>query len=322
MIPWRTAWQDALYGPRGFYRRDEGPAGHFATSAQGPLGAVLAEIVARLAEREGLSHVVDLGCGRGELLTHLRSARPGLALTGVDVVERPPGIAEDTGWVVSPGGADLPDEMRGVLAERGPCLVVAHEWLDVVPCTIATLVASGELAEVLVDPATGDEAPGGSLHPDELAWCSRYWPAGGLVPGDRVEVGLARDLAWTGVLRALADAGGGVALAVDYGHRSGSRPAHGTLVGYRNGRLVEPVPDGSCDLTAHVALDSLDHDTVSTQRAALREADLGSGAPARDLARSDPAGYVRALAHRGALAALADPAGPGGFGWVRRRVIP
>ena len=30
---WEAAWRDALYGPVGFYRRPEGPAGHFRTAA-------------------------------------------------------------------------------------------------------------------------------------------------------------------------------------------------------------------------------------------------------------------------------------------------
>ena len=32
-LPWEQAWAEALYGPRGFYRRPEGPAGHFRTAA-------------------------------------------------------------------------------------------------------------------------------------------------------------------------------------------------------------------------------------------------------------------------------------------------
>ena len=36
-----------------------------------------------------------------------------------------------------------------------------------------------------------------------------------------------------------------VAVAVDYGHTIGSRPARGTLTGFREGRQVPPVPDGT-----------------------------------------------------------------------------
>ena len=55
----------------------------------------------------------------------------------------------------------------------------------------------------------------------------------------------------------------GAVLAVDYGHTVGERPADGTLTAYRAGALVVPVPDGSCDLTAHVAIDSLEHDEAA-----------------------------------------------------------
>ena len=43
-LPWQRAWQDALYGAHGFYRRAEGPAGHFATAVQG--APVLGELPA------------------------------------------------------------------------------------------------------------------------------------------------------------------------------------------------------------------------------------------------------------------------------------
>ena len=44
---------------------------------------------------------------------------------------------------------------------------------------------------------------------------------------------------------------------MDYGHLAAARPPAGTLAAHRAGRLVPPVPDGSCDLTADVAWDSL-----------------------------------------------------------------
>ena len=58
---------------------------------------------------------------------------------------------------------------------------------------------------------------------------------------------------------------------------------------------MAPVPDGSCDLTAHVAVDSLEHDELTTQRAALHELGLHSRTPDHDLSRTDPAGYLAAL---------------------------
>ncbi|HET7762464.1 MAG TPA: SAM-dependent methyltransferase [Phycicoccus sp.] len=313
MVPWREAWQDALYGPRGAYRAAAGPAGHFTTSTHGPLGAVLAEAVGRLAGREGTHHVVDVGAGRGELLTALHSLRPDLRLTGVDVVARPSGLPRTVDWLVSPGGPDLPD----ALADLDDVLVVAHEWLDVVPCTVAEVVAPGRLAVVLVDPATGEESLGGTPDPGELAWCDRHWPVDHVPVGARVEVGWSRDRAWAGLVDRVRR---GTLLAVDYGHTRAERPLHGTLTGYRAGELVDPVPDGSCDVTAHVAVDSLDHDELMTQRAALHALGIRAETPARDDAARDPAGYLAGLARASAVAALTDPGGLGGFSWVLRRV--
>jgi SAM-dependent MidA family methyltransferase len=314
-LPWRDAWQAALYGPQGFYRRGAGPAGHFTTSTHGALGTVLAQGVAALADREGATRVVDVGCGRGELLTRLHGIRPDLQLTGVEVVERPDGLPDAVAWVRSPGGGSLP----GDLERLDDVLVVANEWLDVVPCTVAEVVAPGRLAVVLVDPATGEESTGEAPTSEELAWCERHWPVADLPVGARVEVGTTRDAAWSDLVRRVRR---GTLLAVDYGHVGDDRPTTGTLTAYRRGVLVAPVPDGSCDLTAHVAVDSLEHDEVTTQRTALRALGVRAGTPDVALAHGDPAGYLAALAGSSAAAALTDPAGLGAFRWVLRRVAP
>lgn len=313
MIPWREAWHEALYGTDGFYRRPEGPAGHFTTSAHGPLGSVLAEAVGRLADREGVAHVVDLGCGRGELLHQLAVLRPDLRLTGVDVVTRPVELPDTVEWIISPGGAGLPPTLDAL----EDVLVLAHEWLDVVPCTVAEVVGPGGLAVVLVDPVTGEEGLGDPPTAEELAWVEEHWPLDGLGDGSRVEVGLARDLAWDDLASRVRH---GVLVAVDYGHTRADRPPHGTLTGYRAGSVVAPVPDGSCDLTAHVAVDSLAHDAVLPQGEALRGVGIETGVPPRTLARTDPAAYLTALARASAATAVTDPSGLGGFHWVLRRV--
>jgi hypothetical protein len=49
-LPWEAAWREALYGERGFYRRAEGPAGHFRTATHAA-PAVLAAALARLRGR-------------------------------------------------------------------------------------------------------------------------------------------------------------------------------------------------------------------------------------------------------------------------------
>jgi len=84
--PWHDAWQDALYGPAGFYR-SAAPADHFRTSVHA--SPVLAQALSRLARACGLGRLVDVGSGRGELLAAVADVDPGLTLVGVDVVDRP-----------------------------------------------------------------------------------------------------------------------------------------------------------------------------------------------------------------------------------------
>lgn len=301
---WQDAWHDALYGPDGFYRR-AAPAEHFATSVQGVPGAgeVLAEAVLALAHRHRCTRVVDVGAGRGELLAHLRRLDPDLRLTGVDVVGRPPGL--DADWRVSPGGHDLPPDLVGLRS----CLVLAHEWLDVVPCPVVERDEHGVWRVVTVR-RDGTEALGPPLDGEDLDWARRW-----LDPHvRRAEVGRPRDRAWADLVSRVET---GLVVAVDYGHTRAERPVHGTLTGFRSGREVDPVPDGSCDLTAHVAVDSLGGDVVR-QCDALRDLlpDTARAPLPHALARTEPAAYLRGLARRGAVAALTAPGGLGDFRWV------
>jgi hypothetical protein len=114
----------------------------------------------------------------------------------------------------------------------------------------------------------------------------------------------------------------GLAVAVDYAHFAAGRPPFGTLTGFREGRETRPVPDGSCDITAHVALDAcvLPGGRVVTQRAALRALGVSGARPPLALASTDPAGYVRALAGAGAAAELTAPGGLGDFRWLLQPV--
>ncbi len=322
MIPWQEAWQRALYGESGFYRRPEGPRGHFTTAAHGGLGDALAATVLGLADAHGLHGVLDLGAGRGELLRALHRADPARPLVGVDVVDRPADLDPGTGWVRSPGGAGLPAPdalaVAGV-AEPADWLVVANEWLDVVPCPVAEADDDGALRLVLVDGdapvPVGAEALGAPLSGDDLRWAHQWWP-GPWEPGRRVEVGLPRDSAWGSMVTTWQP---GLALAVDYAHTRSDRPAAGTLVGYRDGTTCAPVPDGSSDLTAHVAVDSLPHQVERlTQREAVRRHGPPARTPEHDRARTDPAGYLADLAAASAAGALTAP-GLGDFVWVLSR---
>ena len=307
--PFDLAWHQALYGPGGFYRSTS-PAEHFRTSVHA--SPLMAQALARLARACSLRRVVDIGSGRGELLQALADVDPDLELVGVDVVARPAGLATSARWVVSPGGADLPP--LGV----SDALVVAHEWLDDVPCPVLEVDARGRPRVVEVSPR-GDQHLGGAPAPAELAWVARWWPVDGAAPGTRVEVGLPRDLAWARLVR---EARGSVLVAIDYSHRVSTRPTNGTLVGYRAGRLVPPLPDGSCDITAHVALDAaaasanVTASVLTTQRAALRALGVDGNPPSHELAIRDSAAYLTALARAGAAAELLAPDGLGGHGWL------
>jgi len=310
-MTWQEAWHEALYGAGGFYRATGGPAAHFSTATHGAPGRVLGAALARLARENDLTHVVDVGAGRGELLRHLYAAEPALRLTGVDVVARPPELDDPVDWLVSPGGPALPDR----LGDLDGALVVAHEWLDVVPCAVAQVDEHGALRQVLVDPATGEESLGREVTGPDLEWATAHWP--GAATGDRVEVGRARDLAWADLVGRLRR---GVAVAVDYGHRGGDRPASGTLTAYRLGQQVTPIPDGSCDLTAHVAMDTLDHDELVDQRTALRGLGVDARTPPIARASSDPHAYLGELAAASAAGVLLAPGGFGDFLWAVKRV--
>jgi SAM-dependent MidA family methyltransferase len=125
-------------------------------------------------------------------------------------------------------------------------------------------------------------------------------------------VGSPRDRAWADVVRRL---GRGLAIAIDYGHTAGSRPAFGSLAAYQHGRQVGLIPDGSRDITAHVAVDSLGgHRT--TQREALRALGVEGSRPAMEQAGRDPAGYVSALSRASEAAELTERGGLGDFWWV------
>ena len=306
---WRTAMSEALYAPGGFYRAagGGGPAGHFRTSVHA--SPLFAEALLRLARVCGLTTVVDVGAGRGELLAALHRLDPALRLVAVEVADRPHDLPADVGW------------QRDVPATDG-AVVVANEWLDVVPLEVVELTPDGlRVVEVSVD---GHERLGGPPAPKDAAWVAEWWPLS--VVGARAEVGRSRDEAWASVMSSVRR---GVAVAVDYAHDRAARPAAGSLTAYRRGRQVAPVPDGTCDLTAHVALDACavageaagaTATALTTQAEALRGLGVDGARPARDEAERDPAGYLAALARAGAAAELTDPGGLGGFGWLVQAV--
>jgi SAM-dependent MidA family methyltransferase len=335
-LPWREAWQRALYGPHGFYRRPEGPAGHFRTASHAS-PRLLASALVRLARAAGCTTIVDVGAGRGELLAAFAALQgenhvdADTQLLGVEVATRPAALDPRIGWVASI------DELQDRLADGSgdglhDTLLIGWELLDVVPCTVLEVDAGGVAREVLVAP-DGSERLGPAAKEEDLAWCRQWWPLDDAPAGARAEVGLARDRFWNGVLDALS---GGIALAVDYGHTRTGRPELGSLTGFREGRQVPPVPDGTTDITAHVAVDSLAASLAGsgseaggptprttftrTQREALSVLGVRGRRPDIGLATTDPKTYVRRLQEASEAAELRDPAGLGGFSWVLHAV--
>lgn len=311
-VPWPRAWHDALYGTQGFYRSPEGPVGHFATSAAGIPHAdgVLARAVTALARRHGMRTIVDLAAGRGQFTAAMAAAAPELALVGVDIVSRPPTLPDEVAWWISPGGASLPAELSGLTST----LVLAHEWLDVVPTTVARRDPEhGVWREILVRVDDGEQSLGHAITGAELAWLQAWTPEGIEV----AEVGLSRDQAFADLVSGVDD---GLVLAVDYGHVREQRPFAGSLTGYRAGRSVAPVPDGSMDITAHVAIDSLlglaPTASATRQHQMLAELLGRPTTPRHDLAISQPSAYLQALAQHNADRVLREPDGLGDFWWV------
>lgn len=276
MFDWEAAWHAALYGPSGFFARGEKPSSHFRTS---PLvGPDLATALLELLAR------VDAALGFPPV---------------VDFVDVGAGGGELAFAVRSLASGSLAARLRVTAVELGPpvelpgvrwvssvpsCvgLLVGHEWLDSIPCPVVT---------------------GPSADP----WITRWWPS--LRDGEQAEVGAPRDAAWAAAVSSVR----GAALAIDYGHLVSSRRF--TLTGYRDGRQVSPVFDGSCDITAHVALDACaaaaggDFVLVS-QRDALAALGLNG------VVAGSGWDWLESAARAGRIAELRDPRGLGGFGWL------
>jgi SAM-dependent MidA family methyltransferase len=300
---------EALYGPAGFYRRPNAPAGHFRTAAHtSPLwGAAMARLAERVAQDVQAMTIVEIGAGGGELLSSLAAlGSKQWRLVGVDVCPRPPSLPQSVEWADA-----VPGSFDGLL--------LAVEWLDVVPVDVVERTEDGvRVVEVSTD---GRERLGARPDGADAAWLRQWWPLAEV--GDRAEVGRSRDEAWADAVARLRR---GVAVAVDYA-ADPRRDVEGTLTGYRDGRQVVPMPAGSCDLTAHVLIEScasaVDGVTtcVTSQRDALRALGVSATRPPYD--GGDVHGYLRALQQVGEAAELLDPDGLGEFTWLlQARGVP
>lgn len=310
-VTWSHAWREAS---RDFWSSEQ-PSAHFTTSAGSlvaeRIAAIVHEVDARLGQPETL-HVIDIGCGDGTLLALVREEcadmSPRVSWAGVDMrafeVDGVESLVAE-----APCGLPLGD-VRG--------LVMAHEWLDEIPCDIVERDEDRIDRLVLVDRA-GVEVLGPPLSDDDAcaeygvdaaqarSWLARWWRLA--EPGDRAEIGIARDRAWQWVTGLLAE---GTALATDYGHgdsERGERYPHGTLAAYAAGCLVRPAPDGAANLTAHVALDACAAAVPGTTLTLQRD-EIGTAPLAEDPSPADVERHFASLR-------LRDRDRLGAVGWLR-----
>lgn len=268
-MPWSIAWQLAMTGPAGFYRSQGGQAEqHFATEVTSGdrVARRIIELAAPSLRALPSVTVTDVGAASGTLVSQLIRLWPTdlpevTAWRGIDVRAKPERLDPRIEWIV----ADV--TAVDVEIEPSPGLVIAHELLDDIACDIVEPDEDGDLRLVLVDPVTGMEMIGPSLRDSPacaalgidgatlLTWCEDWWQR--RQPTARIEVGASRDAAWRSVSSIVSD---GAAIAVDYSHlrveREAGRWDGGTLAAYAHGRPARPIPDGGCNITAHVALDS------------------------------------------------------------------
>lgn len=299
-LTWRAAMRDALYGDGGFYISSGAPGENFRTASH--VSPLWATAMFELARRIDVAlncpddfAITDVGAGGGELLIALAAAAPDRwALNGVDLAPRPEGLPDRVSW-----SSAAPAELTGLL--------IAAELLDVVPVDVVERIdGMPRRVEVTRD---GDEEIGGLVSGRDAQWLSSWWPLA--EDGDRAEIGWPRDDLWRSLTARLVR---GVAVAIDYAADPG-RDVAGTMTGYRTGRQVDPVPNGSCDITAHVLFDSVAEvgDELLSQREVLRWLGIRATRPSYD---GDPASYLTEVSSAGAAAELLDADGFGAFTWL------
>ena len=256
-ISWESAW---FHANEVFYRTHQAER-EFLTSphVDAAVAEQLVAILHRYADVEDASHdvcVIDVGAGSGELLLQMSKLLTGRArFLGIDRRKRPDHLPADIEW----RQIDVSPETGQVTGFDGelPGILIAHEFLDDIPCPVVELDDQLVPRLVLVDPHSGQEiiGPACSNDVEASAWLDRWWPA--TQPMARREIGVPRDRMWQRLRRCLRS---GVAVAIDYAHGLNERQRGlwdaGTVKGFADGRPRRPLPDGSVNITAHVALDS------------------------------------------------------------------
>ncbi|CAB4891145.1 MAG: hypothetical protein F2923_00925 [Actinobacteria bacterium] len=257
--PWKEAWEEAAFGSSGFYLQQH-PYEHFATSvSQDGLASSLLPYLLRALDQLERVTVVDVGAGDGDLGVQLHnllgiSMRSRVHFLALDVRPRPSNLPECIEWVQGDARATIAS------VEPGNMLLIAHEFLDDLPCDVVE-VDQACLAHLgVMDEETRHLNFGPVLcfpaHERQIQWLEKWWPA--KRPLMRAEIGSSRDEFWN---LATSRITAGFAIAIDYGHVSQDRQRGlwdgGTLAGYRHAMTVTPVADNSVNLTAHVAMDAI-----------------------------------------------------------------
>ena len=200
-------------------------------------GAAAVSTVDEALGRPARLDVVDVGAGRGELLGGAGRAGPGRAAGAARADRGRAGAAS--------GRAAAVRDLAGPTCRPGwSALLIATEWLDNVPLDVAV---GDRYVTVVRRRRRGCGRTCGRTPTGD--WLDRWWPCR---PAARGRPGPGRGVGGCG-RRGGARTGGRGRLRAP----AGARPVDGSLTGFRAGRQVAPVPDGSCDVTAHVAIDAV-----------------------------------------------------------------
>ncbi len=289
--PWLDSWNQAN---RDFYTSHHAEQ-HFQTPvhASTRTAQTLANLLTNLEESTKDLAIIDVGSGSGELLRQLSTRVPkSTTLIGIDQRPRPADLPTRIVWQQREL-AEGDSEILGS-AESVNGILVAHEFLDDIACPIVELDDQVRPRVVLVDPTSGaedlgpllgdpaaDRYLGNTTRVEAADWLDRWWPPTRAFA--RREIGTTRDRVWRGLTQTIDN---GYCVAIDYAHHRADRAAGlwdgGTMKGFANGAPRSAVPDGSMNITAHVALDACagPRSAIHHQSELLGDTSLDSWPPA------------------------------------------
>lgn len=278
---WRQAWEHTLTGANSFYR-DNPPANHFTTSVtfNAEIASAITDLITGFDDGTGLI-VTDVGAGAGQLTQTLADRladRPWISFEAIDLRPAPERLPPTVAWTAG--------DARALSLHPARRVVIAHEFLDDIPCERFEVDEWGEVhlmvvvsGESVLGPRLADDIACAHLEVNSAElrdWLDRWWPA--RRPFMRGEFGNTRDATWQHLTGWITD---GIAIAIDYGHLRAERDAGtwdgGTLTGFRAGRAVSPIPDGSCNITAHVAMDAVAAARPARESTVQRQAEVLRG---------------------------------------------